>query len=110
MHRAVGSGISPRATQQLIILVKYSVSAVVYPSYADLDRYIAVIHGQNYVSPSLVALAIRKIYPHRITIIEPEAERSIQYGSDLKAVSAVLKGYHPSQVIEEVLASVDIPI
>lgn len=62
------------------------------------------------MSPSLVALAVRKIYPHHITILGPEAERSIQYGSDLKAVSAVLKGYHPLQVIEEVLASVDVPI
>ena len=83
---------------------------IVYPSHTDISRYLAVIHGQTYVSPSLVALAIRKIYPHRITILEPEAERSIQYGSDLKAVSAVLKEYHPSKVIEEILASVDIPV
>ena len=79
-------------------------------SYADLARHLAAIHGQTYVSPSLVALAVRKIYPHRITIVQPEAERSVQYGSDLKAVSAVLKDYHPSQVIEEVLVSVDIPV
>ena len=110
LHRAVGNGVSPRATQHLIDLVKYAVSMDIYPSYADINRYLAVIHGQTYVSPSLVALAIHKIYPHRITILEPEAERSIQYGSDLTAVSAVLKGYYPSQVIEEVLASVDIPI
>ena len=78
--------------------------------FADLTRYLAVIHGQTYVSPSLVALAIRKIYPHRVTILEPEAERSVQYGSDLRAVAAVLRGYDPSQVIEEVLASVDMPV
>lgn len=81
-----------------------------YPSHADGNRYLAVIHGQTYVSPSLVALAVRKIYSHRITIVEPEAERSLQYGSDLRAVSAILKGYNPSRVIEEVLASVDIPV
>ncbi len=101
---------SPRATQQLTHLVRYSVSIVTNAPYADLDRYLAVIHGQTYVSPSLVALAVRKIYPHRVTIVAPEAERSVQYGSDIKAVSAILKGYHPSQVIEEVLSSVDIPI
>ena len=83
---------------------------VVNSYHADLNRYLAVIHGQTYVSPSLVSLAIRKIYPHRVTIIGPEADRSLQYGSDLKAVSAVLEGYDPSQVIEEVIASVDIPI
>ena len=79
-----------------------------HPSHADLSRLLAVLHDQTYVSPSLVALAVRKIYPHRVTITQPEAERSVQYGSDIKAVSAVLNGYHPSQVIEEVLASVDI--
>ena len=110
LHRAVGSGISPRATQHLISLAKYSFSMIVNPPHADLSRCLAVIHGQTYVSPSLVALAIRKIYPHRITILEPEDERSVQYGSDLKAVSAVLRGYYPSRVIEEVLASVEIPV
>lgn len=110
LHRAVGSGVSPRATQHLTNLVQYGVPIVIYPSYTDLNRYLAIIHGQSYVSPSLVALAIRKIYPHRVTIIGPEAERSIQYGSDFQAASAVLKGYDPSQVIEEVLASVDTPI
>ena len=110
LHRAVGGGISPRATQHLISLAKYSVSMHSLSSYADLDRHLAAIHGQTYVSPSLVALAVRKIYPHRITIVQPEAERSVQYGSDLKAVSAVLKDYHPSRVIAEVLASVDIPV
>lgn len=110
LHRAVGSGVSPRATQHLNILSKYGVSSVAYLSYADLTRYLAIINGQTYVSPSLVALATRKIYPHRVTILRPEAERSIQYGSDLKAVAAILKGYNPSQVIEEVIALVDIPI
>ena len=110
LHRAVGGGISPRATQHFISLAKFSVSMHSPSSCADLDRHLATIHGQTYVSPSLVALAVRKIYPHRITIVQPEAERSVQYGSDLKAVSAVLKGYHPSQVIEEVLTSVEIPI
>ena len=110
LHRAVGGGISPRATQHLISLAKYIVSMHSPSSYADLERHLAAIHGQTYVSPSLIALAVRKIYPHRITIVQPEAERSVQYGSDLKAVSAVLKDYHPSQVIEEVLASVDIPL
>ena len=110
LHRAVGGGVSPRATQQMLTLVKYHISTVVSLLYADFIRYLAVIHGQTYVSPSLIALAVPKIYSHRITILEPEADRSLQYGSDLRAVSTILKGYHPSQVIKEVLASVDIPV
>lgn len=110
LHRAVGGGVSPKATQHLNILVKYGVPIAAHPFYSDVYRYLAVIHGQKYVSPSIVALAIRKIYPHRITITGPETERSLQYGSDLEAVSALLEGYNPSQVIEEVLASVDTPV
>lgn len=83
---------------------------VAYPSYANRNRYLAVIHGQTYVSPSLVALAVRKIYTHRVIITKPEAERSIQYGSDLKAVSAILQGFTSERVIEEVLQSVEAPI
>ena len=85
-------------------------SIAAYPFDSDVYRYLAVIHGQKYVSPSLIALATPKIYSHRITIIGPESERSLQYGSDLEAVSVLLQGYNPSRVIEEVLASVDSPI
>ena len=62
------------------------------------------------MTPSLVALAARKIYPHRITITTPENERSMQYGSDLAAVAAMLEGFTPEQVIEEVLAAVEVPL
>lgn len=81
-----------------------------YPFYANIDRYLAIIHGQTYISPSFVALAIRKIYPHRIIITRPEAERSVQYGSKLSAVSAIIQGYTPGKVIEEVLQSVEIAV
>lgn len=80
------------------------------PSYAKFNRCLAVIHGQIYISPSLVALGIRKIYPHRITITRPKAERSVQYGSQLSAVSAILEGYTAGKVIEEVLSLVEVPI
>ena len=81
-----------------------------HPCYANLNRYLAVINGQTYISPSFVALGIRKIYPHRVIIARPETERSVQYGSQLSAVSALIQGYTPGQVIEEVLDLVEIPI
>lgn len=101
---------SPRATQHLNILVKYGAFMVAHHFYANVNRCLAVIHGQAYISPSLVALGARKIYPHRVTITRPEAERSVQYGSQLSAISAILEGYTPGQVIEEVLQSVEKPI
>ena len=54
----------------------------------------------------MVALAARKIYPHRIVITAPENERSMQWGSSLEAVKAVTV----EDVIEEVLESVEVPL
>jgi hypothetical protein len=71
---------------------------------------LAPLHGLSYITPSLVALASRKIYPHRIIITSPEDERSMQWGSSLEAVKAVLEGVTVEDVIEEVLQSVEVPL
>lgn len=76
----------------------------------DTNSALAPLHGLNYVSPSLVALAARKVYPHRITITSPEDERSMQWGSSLDAVKTVLEGVTAEDVIEEVLQSVEVPL
>lgn len=89
LHRAVAGGISAMATKH----------------FDKLVRSIAPLHGLTYVTPSLVALAARKIYLHRIEIVKPEKERSMQYGSDLDAVRELLEGVGPEEVIEDVLGS-----
>ncbi|KAF2126675.1 hypothetical protein P153DRAFT_369340 [Dothidotthia symphoricarpi CBS 119687] len=94
LHRAVAGGISATATRHLSILA----------------HALAPLHGLNYITPSLVALAARKIYPHRITITTPENERSMQWGSSLDAVKAVLDGVTVEDVIEEVLQSIEEPL
>ncbi|KAH5423342.1 hypothetical protein HBI23_198890 [Parastagonospora nodorum] len=94
LHRAVAGGISAMATKH----------------FNTLAHALAPLHGLTYVSPSLVALAARKIYPHRILITEPEDERSMQWGSSLEAVKAVLDGVTEEDVIEEVLQSVEVPL
>lgn len=58
----------------------------------------------------MVALAARKIYPHRVAITTPETERSLQWGSSLEAVKAVLDGVTADNVVEEVLQSVEVPL
>ena len=73
-------------------------------------RCLAPLHQLDYVTPSIVALAARKIYPHRIVITAPENERSMQYGSQLAAVAALLDGVTPQQIIEEVIESVEAPL
>ena len=94
MHRAVGGGISPRATQHFDLLVKC----------------LAPLHGLHFVTPSLISLAARKIYPHRIAITKAENERSMQYGSDLAAIASILEGVTPEDVIEDVLQQVEAPL
>ncbi|ORY15309.1 hypothetical protein BCR34DRAFT_183645 [Clohesyomyces aquaticus] len=94
LHRAVAGGISAMATRH----------------FDTLAHALAPLHGISYVSPSLVALAARKIYPHRIIITAPENERSMQWGSSLEAVKAVLEGVTAEDVIEEVLQSVEAPL
>lgn len=93
MHRAVGSGISPTATKH----------------FEQLAKSLASLHGLDYVTPSLVALALKKVYLHRITIVQPEQERSMQWGSQLEAVQAILEDFGPEEAMEEVLGMVPTP-
>ncbi|KAI1414531.1 hypothetical protein F5Y13DRAFT_158736 [Hypoxylon sp. FL1857] len=97
MHRAVapgGGGITPQATKH----------------FEQLSKCLAALHGLDYVTPSLVGLAVKKVYPHRIRIVTPERERSMQWGSDLAAVEALLEGVNAEYVIEEVLGLVEAPL
>ncbi|KAL6878991.1 hypothetical protein J3F83DRAFT_724692 [Trichoderma novae-zelandiae] len=94
MHRAVAGGITPAATKHLHQLVKS----------------LAPLHQLDFVTPALVGLAVRKVYLHRIRITEPEKERSMQWGSQLEAVEALLEGVGPEEVIEEVLEMVTAPL
>ncbi|EON99188.1 putative atpase associated with various cellular activities aaa_3 protein [Phaeoacremonium minimum UCRPA7] len=94
MHRAVAGGITPTATRQ----------------FEQLMKCLAPLHRLDYVTPSLVALAARKIYLHRIKIVMPEKERSMQWGSELAAIEALLEDVGPEEVIEDVLGMVPAPV
>lgn len=71
----------------------------------DCYRCLAPLHGLTYATPSLIALAARKIYLHRIHVVKPEKERSMQWGSDLEAIKTLLDGLGAEDVIEDVLGS-----
>lgn len=94
MHRAVGGGITPQATRHFEMLMKS----------------LAPLHGLDYVTPALVCLAAKKVYLHRILMVDPARERSLQWGSELGAIETLLKGWGPEDVIEEVLAMVAAPV
>ncbi len=89
IHRAVAGGISAAATK----------------NFDKLAKCMAPLHGLSYVTPSIVGLAARKIYTHRIHIVRPEQDRSMQWGSDLDAVAALLEGVGAEDVIEDVLGT-----
>jgi len=73
-------------------------------------RYLAPLHGMDFVTPSLIALAAKKVFPHRITIAKPEKERSVQFGSNIAAVRQYLEGLTPDIIVDTVLAKVDCPL
>jgi len=92
-HRAVGGGITPTATKH----------------FGQLMRSLAPLHGQDFVTPSLVALAAKKVYLHRIKMVAPELERSMQWGSELVAIETILEGREPEDIIDAVLNAVAVP-
>ncbi|KAM0335793.1 hypothetical protein ACHAQA_000843 [Verticillium albo-atrum] len=94
MHRAVGGGISPTATKH----------------FEQLIKSLAPLHQLDYATPGLVGLALKKIYLHRIQIVESEQERSMQWGSELEAVEALLEDIGPEEVMDEVLEMVMTPL
>lgn len=94
MHRAVRDGISPAATKH----------------FGKIMRCLAPLHNLDYVTPALVGIAARKVYLHRIRITTPEDERSMQWGSRLEAVAALLKDVGPEHVVDEVLDTVTAPL
>ncbi|KAL2429643.1 hypothetical protein ABEF95_008579 [Exophiala dermatitidis] len=93
MARGVDGGVTPYATTLFLALAKY----------------LAPFHGIDYVTPALVALAAKKIYPHRIVIASPSRERSTLYGTDVATAGELLRDLDPYKVIQEVLDTVDCP-
>lgn len=94
IERGVDGAITPRATTHFVALAKY----------------LAPLHGINFVTPSLIALAARKVYTHRINIATAMRERSMQYGSDPVGVAQLIEGLTPQEVIETVLNTVQCPL
>ncbi|KAG8669169.1 hypothetical protein FPOAC1_008557 [Fusarium poae] len=94
MHRAVAGGISPTATKH----------------FGQLIRCLAALHGLDFVTPALVGLATSKVYLHRIQLTPPEKERSMQWGSRIEAVEALLEDIGPEDIIEDVLGMVTAPV
>ncbi|CZT23475.1 uncharacterized protein RCC_09189 [Ramularia collo-cygni] len=92
--RFVQAGVTATATRQL----------------RSLSLALAPLHGLTYVPPSIVALAARKIYRHRLVLATPKTERSLLWGSHPEAVRLLLEGVTVEDVIEDVLAGLETPL
>lgn len=69
------------------------------------------MHGIDFATPSLVSLALYKVYNHRIELAQsPEGEKSSLWGSKAKAVEAYLKHIDVESVLDEVVTSVRVPV
>ncbi|KAK5122099.1 hypothetical protein LTR85_004345 [Meristemomyces frigidus] len=90
--------------------VKGGVTAAATRHLRAVALALAPLHGLDYVPPSLIALAARKVYPHRLVLATAETERSLQWGSDPEAVREMLEGMKAEDVIEDVLGSVETPL
>ncbi|KAK5217486.1 hypothetical protein LTR47_006062 [Exophiala xenobiotica] len=93
MERGIDGGVTPYATTLFLALAKY----------------LAPFHGLDYVTPSLIGLAARKIYPHRLVIATPSRERSTLYGTDLATARDLLEDLDPEKAIQNVLDTVECP-
>jgi MoxR-like ATPase len=94
LNRFVAGGISAYATRHFRAIV----------------HALAPLHNLAYVPPSLVALAARKVYPHRLVLATLDTERSMQWGSDARAVEHILKNVTVEDAIESVISSVEAPL
>lgn len=94
MSRYVKGGVTATATRQL----------------RALALALAPLHGLDYVPPSLVALAAKKVYPNRLVLATEANERSLQWGSDVEAIRLLLEGVTVEDVIEDVIRSVAPPL
>lgn len=94
-HRAVAGGASARATKDFELLV----------------RCLSPLHGLDFATPSLVSLALYKVYNHRIELVQkPEGEKSSLWGSKTEAIEAYLKRIDVEGVLDEVATIVRVPV
>ncbi|KAJ5347563.1 hypothetical protein MYU51_003759 [Penicillium brevicompactum] len=99
-----------RYIQDIVVFLRLSravsggVSAKANIEFSRLAQLLAPLHGIDFLTPSIVALAARKVFRHRVTVTAPGEDRSLQYGSNLHDVAQVLADVTPDSILDGVLA------
>jgi hypothetical protein len=78
--------------------------------FVDLAKYLAPLHGIDFVTPSLIELAAKKVFPHRLIIARPDQERSTQFGSNVEVIKQYVESLSPELIIDKVVAKVPVPM
>ncbi|RMZ90379.1 hypothetical protein DV736_g2419, partial [Chaetothyriales sp. CBS 134916] len=86
VERDVDGGVTPHAGVNLL----------------DLAKYLAPLHGIDFVTPALIGLAAKKVYMHRLVISSPGRDLGRQHDHNI-AGKQQLVGREPEEVIESVL-------
>ncbi|RMZ84843.1 hypothetical protein DV737_g1000, partial [Chaetothyriales sp. CBS 132003] len=87
VERDVDGGVTPYAGVNLL----------------DLAKYLAPLHGIDFVTPSLVGLAAKKVYMHRLIISSPRRDSGRKHDHNIDASKQQLVERDPEEVIESVL-------
>ncbi|CDR43284.1 CYFA0S11e03180g1_1 [Cyberlindnera fabianii] len=93
-HRCVSTGLPTKTINDLEVLC----------------RTLCVVFEREFVIPTIVKLAARKLIPLKITMISPELEPTLQWGSDPELVREMLKRVKPEIVVEHCLSKVAPPL
>ncbi|RMJ22318.1 hypothetical protein PHISP_06815 [Aspergillus sp. HF37] len=108
--KSVGVGADvARYIQDIVVFLRLSrgvagtISSTANKHFQQFARLLSLLHGLDYLTPSIVALAARKVFRHRIIVARPEDDRSLQYGSDIKTVSMILGDVTPDSILDNVL-------
>lgn len=93
-HRLIRRGVPTKSVKDFELLVKA----------------LCILHDYEFATPSIVAIAARKVFPLKIELCEPEDEPSLNYGSDINIISNWLKKWDQDLIIEDVLKNVEPPL
>ncbi|KAF2156430.1 hypothetical protein K461DRAFT_95869 [Myriangium duriaei CBS 260.36] len=94
LHRYVAGGISALATRHLRMIAKA----------------MAVLHSLDFVTPAIVALAVRKVYYHRLKLADEHTERSLRWGGDPLAVQQEMQHVDVELAMDAVISTVQSPL
>ncbi|KAG5366546.1 hypothetical protein CJU89_0979 [Yarrowia sp. B02] len=93
-HRVVARAIKPKAARDFTLFV----------------RHMCVLNDSDFATPSVIAVAARKLLPSSVHIASPEFEPSLAYGSDYKLIEEYITSWDGALVVEDVLNRVKAPV